>query len=169
LKGIEGGKSYAMVVHAIPVNAEGMILIQQRSFEKTIWPGRWALMGGHAEAGETPDETLLREFKEEYGVDISEAPRFMVCRMIHDLAQVTMEFWLVMADIAIQDVVCQPSEVEQAAYVTPEELHTIYSEEARWTPGEERARKIVLDLFSRLPEMISEAKKENATEAFLIE
>jgi len=34
------------------------------------FPNHWDLIGGHVEDGETPEEALLREFKEELGLDL---------------------------------------------------------------------------------------------------
>lgn len=34
------------------------------------WPGKWVVMGGHVEFGETIAETVIREVKEEVGLDV---------------------------------------------------------------------------------------------------
>jgi len=49
------------------VNDEGKILIAKRNLE----PGKnsWALPGGFVEQDETPEDTCLRELKEETGID----------------------------------------------------------------------------------------------------
>jgi 8-oxo-dGTP diphosphatase len=36
------------------------------------FPGYWDLIGGHLEEGETPEEALVREFKEELDLDLKE-------------------------------------------------------------------------------------------------
>jgi 8-oxo-dGTP diphosphatase len=36
------------------------------------FPGHWDLIGGHVEDGETPEEALVREFKEELNLDLKE-------------------------------------------------------------------------------------------------
>jgi 8-oxo-dGTP diphosphatase len=36
------------------------------------FPDHWDLIGGHIEEGETPEEALVREFKEELGLDLKE-------------------------------------------------------------------------------------------------
>lgn len=47
---------------------EGKILLQLRDDIPTIiYPGLWAMFGGHMEPGETPLETITRELQEEIG------------------------------------------------------------------------------------------------------
>ncbi len=36
------------------------------------FPGHWDLIGGHVEEGETPEEALVREVKEELDIDLKE-------------------------------------------------------------------------------------------------
>ena len=49
------------------LSRDGKVLLQNRV--KKDWQG-YALPGGHVAFGETNEETLVREFKEEIGVDI---------------------------------------------------------------------------------------------------
>ncbi|MFH0910410.1 MAG: NUDIX domain-containing protein [Planctomycetota bacterium] len=64
------------VVHVMVENAEGEILLQLRSSEKDIQPGRWdTAVGGHLARGESVEEALLRETREELGIAV-DLPRF---------------------------------------------------------------------------------------------
>ena len=47
---------------------DGQILLGKRSPERKLYPNAWDMIGGHQEAGETLDETLVREFEEEIAV-----------------------------------------------------------------------------------------------------
>jgi 8-oxo-dGTP diphosphatase len=48
---------------------QGRILTCQRDDKPGIpWPGLWDLPGGGAEAGESPEDCLLRELEEEFGL-----------------------------------------------------------------------------------------------------
>jgi 8-oxo-dGTP diphosphatase len=53
------------------VDADGRVLIAQRPKDKTM-AGLWEFPGGKIEDGERPEQTLIRELKEELGVTVSE-------------------------------------------------------------------------------------------------
>lgn len=54
------------------VDADGCVLIAQRPPGKTL-AGLWEFPGGKVEPGETPEETLIRELREEIGVETKAA------------------------------------------------------------------------------------------------
>ena len=47
------------------------VLIGKRKLTNEHQPGKWEFPGGKMEEGETIDETIIREFKEELDIDIS--------------------------------------------------------------------------------------------------
>jgi 8-oxo-dGTP diphosphatase len=54
-------------------NDKGEILLYLRDDKPGIpFPGYWDLIGGHVEEGETPEEALVREVKEELDIDLRE-------------------------------------------------------------------------------------------------
>lgn len=57
-----------LVAAAALVDADGRVLIAQRPDDKAM-AGLWEFPGGKVEAGETPEATLIRELKEELGID----------------------------------------------------------------------------------------------------
>jgi 8-oxo-dGTP diphosphatase len=50
------------------VDIDGRVLVAQRPDGKAM-AGRWEFPGGKIEAGETPEEALIRELNEELGID----------------------------------------------------------------------------------------------------
>jgi 8-oxo-dGTP diphosphatase len=61
-----------LVVACALVDADGRVLIAQRPEGKTL-AGLWEFPGGKIEAGERPEQTLIRELREEIGISVSEA------------------------------------------------------------------------------------------------
>lgn len=57
------------VVGAI-IAKEGKVFCCQRSLEKSL-PGKWEFPGGKIESGETKQQALVREIKEELEIDIA--------------------------------------------------------------------------------------------------
>ena len=54
-------------------NDKGEILLYLRDNKPDIpFPNHWDLIGGHVEEGETPEEALLREVKEELDIDLTD-------------------------------------------------------------------------------------------------
>ena len=59
---------YPMVVMIAIQNSDGKFLMQKRVPRKG---GDWGVTGGHPKAGESTDEGIVTEVKEELGIDIS--------------------------------------------------------------------------------------------------
>ena len=53
------------------IDADGRVLLAQRPEGKSM-AGLWEFPGGKVEAGERPEETLIRELKEELGIVVQE-------------------------------------------------------------------------------------------------
>ena len=57
------------VVHLHIFNRAGDLYLQKRSMTKDIQPGKWdTAVGGHVDYGETIEEALRREVREELGI-----------------------------------------------------------------------------------------------------
>jgi isopentenyl-diphosphate delta-isomerase type 1 len=63
-----------LVVHLHLFDPEGRLYLQKRSMCKDTNPGLWdTSVGGHVSAGETVSEALLREAREELGIEATGA------------------------------------------------------------------------------------------------
>jgi 8-oxo-dGTP diphosphatase len=60
-----------LVVACALVDADKRVLLAQRPPGKSL-AGLWEFPGGKVESGERPETTLIRELKEEIGIDVSE-------------------------------------------------------------------------------------------------
>lgn len=64
-----GTKLLHPVVHLHVFNEAGDVFLQKRAMTKDIQPGKWdTSVGGHIDYGETVEEALRREVREELGI-----------------------------------------------------------------------------------------------------
>ncbi|MCR4582203.1 MAG: NUDIX domain-containing protein [Prevotella sp.] len=65
----DGSRWLHPVVHLHVFNSRGELYLQKRPAWKDIQPGKWdTAVGGHVDYGETPEEALRREVREELGI-----------------------------------------------------------------------------------------------------
>jgi len=60
------------VVCAALIDADGRVLLAERPAGKSM-AGLWEFPGGKIVAGETPEAALIRELKEELGIEVAES------------------------------------------------------------------------------------------------
>ena len=58
-------------VGVIIINEKGELLLEKRSAIKKQSPNKWAICAGHIEAGDIPQKAIVREIKEELGIDVN--------------------------------------------------------------------------------------------------
>lgn len=61
-----------LVAAAALVDVDGRVLLAQRPEGKSM-AGLWEFPGGKVKPGETPEAALIRELKEELGIDVTES------------------------------------------------------------------------------------------------
>ena len=70
---MEAIKTRLVIVAAVAlIDADGRVLIAQRPPGK-VMAGLWEFPGGKLEAGERPEDTLIRELREELSITVKEA------------------------------------------------------------------------------------------------
>ena len=63
-----GARSLVLVAAVALVDVDGRVLIAQRPAGKSM-AGLWEFPGGKVDAGETPEQALVRELREELGIE----------------------------------------------------------------------------------------------------
>jgi 8-oxo-dGTP diphosphatase len=67
-----------VVVTAAIIRRGGLVLIAQRKHSSFLEPDKWEFPGGKLEPGEAPEECIVREIREELGLEIAVERLFMV-------------------------------------------------------------------------------------------
>ena len=101
------------------------------------YPNTWDVPGGHVEPGETPDECIVREMKEEMGLDLKGFVLFCV-KEFSDRVEYT--FWKT-ADLNIADISLQEGQ----------RLRWFSEEEAKATVLAYGFNEIVAEFYARAP------------------
>jgi 8-oxo-dGTP pyrophosphatase MutT (NUDIX family) len=63
---------YHLTVLGVVAHKDGRFLITKRVMTKAWAPGHWEVSGGAVQAGETSNDAVLREVREETGLDVSD-------------------------------------------------------------------------------------------------
>lgn len=61
-----------IVVDCFLFDDKGRILMQRRSMDRKLFPGYWDAIGGHLERGESIEDCLRREIREETSMELSQ-------------------------------------------------------------------------------------------------
>lgn len=105
------------------------ILVQRRSNNKESSPNKWDLtIGGHIKAGESSLDAIIRETKEEIGIDISNdiVTKVLEVKPSENKPKFT-DIYLVIKEVDINDIKLQLEEVSEIKYFSIEELIDLHN------------------------------------------
>lgn len=93
------GVRWVRVVNAFVVNHQGQLWIPRRSAHKRMFPLCLDMsVGGHVESGESYEEAIVREAREELGLDLNEVPNREIAYL--NPAQYGLSAWMNVWEIA---------------------------------------------------------------------
>lgn len=111
------------VVHLHVVTSKGDILLQKRSMNKDIQPGKWdTAVGGHVDFGEKITDALLRESREELGIDASDAKPLTTYIFESDVEREYVSTFYLLADPDSLKVTAAEDEVDETRFWSRDEI-----------------------------------------------
>lgn len=118
-------KVVAAVIKSINQNNEPIIFATQRGYGE--FKGGWEFPGGKIEAGETPQEALKREIKEELDTEIS--VKDLICTVEYDYPKFHLSMDCFWCEIINGNLVLK--EHEDAKWLTKDKLDSV-----EWLPAD---------------------------------
>ena len=108
---------YRAVVHLIIFNSKGEMLIQQRSDNKKNWPSKWDIsVGGCVISGENSLQAMIRESKEELGLDLENVLNRPV--FTFNFSEGFDDIYLLNMDVELNEIILQEEEVQAVKWET---------------------------------------------------
>ena len=110
------------VVVIVVVQYGETLLLGKRNIEPSR--GLWSFCGGYMELGETLEEAVRREVKEEANLDV-EPQRMIGVYSTDDGALVLVAYHTYVTEQQVQPLVAQPEEISELAFFQREELPSL--------------------------------------------
>jgi len=86
-------KTQRITVAAFILRSDGTFLVGERAVDEAFLPGYLELIGGGSKWGENPQDALIREVKEESGLDVEvDAPLMTIMYTMGDVHRVMIVF-----------------------------------------------------------------------------
>lgn len=105
------------------------VLLQKRSATKKLWPNLWDITaGGHVLSGELGYQAVIRETKEEIGINIKKEELEFIGTTTSETIKGDIinrhfnEYFIVHKDIDINDITLQEEEVQDIKWLEKEEV-----------------------------------------------
>lgn len=106
-------------VAAFIINDKKQVLLQKRSANKRFDPNKWALCAGHVDTKESLESAILREIKEELGIDaiIDDIKPFSKREItISDKNSHIMYFYYIKSNLEEKDFIIQEEELSEVKW-----------------------------------------------------
>ena len=111
---------YGLVACVWVYDGQGRILMTRRAPEKTF-AGTWENSGGAARAGENSLQAIVRELREETGID-AKPEAFELLESIRE-GNAHYDHYCLHCRIPLEDVVLMPGETDGVVWVTFSQIH----------------------------------------------
>lgn len=120
---------FHLTVQAAIMRPDGRFLITRRKLTKSWGAGWWEVSGGGVLSGETSREAVIREVREETGLDVTSAKSDLAFTYRRDNHEEKNNYFVDVyrfeLDFDESDVTVQEEEVEEFRLATPEEIRAL--------------------------------------------
>ncbi|SER76568.1 shikimate kinase [Lachnobacterium bovis] len=124
---------FHLTVIGIVQRQDGRFVVTKRIETKKYAPGAWEISGGGAMAGETSREAIIREIKEEIGLDVSKAKGGLVHTYMRENPQegdnYFVDIYKFYMDYDENDVKIQSTEISEFKFVNSDEVQELAQKE----------------------------------------
>lgn len=111
---------YHLAIEAMLINDEGKILISQRAGHRKRYPLMWECNGGSAVLGETSVQAIVREMREELGIEFKEEEAVFLKEYKGDVY--FKDFWVFKTNVNPEELTFPDGESIAAKWVTIDEM-----------------------------------------------
>lgn len=134
---------YYITVAVFIQNDDGKFLIQKRVQKKD---GKWATTGGHPVSGETSQQGVVTEIKEELGIDVNQSnlQLFKTIKTEDDF----VDLYYLKQNIDIETIITQEEEVEAVKWASTEEINHMI-EKSQFSESHTQFFKACLEFLNR--------------------
>ena len=116
-------------VCAFIINSKGQVLLQKRSANKKTWPNMWDVTaGGNVLAGEFGFQAIIRECKEELGIQLNKSDMIFIGSSISSNVRGNIinnyfnEYYIVNKDVDETTLKLQEEEVSEVRWIDKNEI-----------------------------------------------
>lgn len=120
---------YHKAVAVFIINSKGQVLLQKRSKTKRMWPDMWDITaGGHVLSGEFGFQTIIRELKEELGIELEKNDLTFIGGTISNNIKGDIknnhfnEYYIANKDLDETKVKLQEEEVSEVKWIDKDEI-----------------------------------------------
>ena len=135
-------------------NDNQRILLQLRGANKKLWPNLWDVTaGGHVLAGEFGYQGVIRETREELGIEISKNDLEYIGTTVSETKRLDIvnrhfnELYIVHSDVDIADITLQEDEVQDIKWFERDELVRRIKNNLEGLTGKDSAWNYLLKYF----------------------
>lgn len=115
-----------IVVNGI-LEQDSRVFIAQRAEGKRIAPGKWHLPGGHVEFGDDPETAIVREFKEEFDLDVRVVDTFRTFSYLEYGDHTVGITYIITSDDIPQDFTFDANDTQAVKWISAQQVDDNYA------------------------------------------